>query len=308
MPVYPPEMTVDRPLISIRGEPGVGVVGTNRYEVGVQPAMTAPDAAAWQSRQPNLDVDKATEEANRVAKEGLYLDHLLLNKRTQNSAAAVNAAMTFQAMRSYERDLQTAKSAGLSDEQAAVQAFFRNPRAVNGTQVASMVRATTPAPEPFVPTTMDMPGVGPVIRQGRYGEKITPTATLNSDYQPNVVTLPDGTQVLRTGPKQSQLLKKDTGITGGQQVSALSAQARILSNQLSDMPPRDPRRTTIGARLDRITDELDALLPKSKAAPENVATPEPAAGTVRVTSKAERDALPKGTKYIGPDGKSYIKQ
>lgn len=44
------------------------------------------------------------------------------------------------------------------------------------------------------------------------------------------------------------------------------------------------------------------------AALAGLGTALPAAGAVRVTTKAERDALPVGTRYIGPDGREYTKK
>jgi hypothetical protein len=42
--------------------------------------------------------------------------------------------------------------------------------------------------------------------------------------------------------------------------------------------------------------------------PKASGAPAPASGPVQVKSKEERDALPAGTRYIGPDGKTYTKR
>lgn len=271
--------------IPIHGEPGVGIVGTNRYQVGVQ--SDSPDIAAWSARQPNLDRAKATEEANRVAKEGLYLDHLMLNQRTTTSARAVEAALTFQAMRNYERDLSTAKAAGLSEEQAALQALVRNPKVLgSGAGFGSAVRALTPTPPAFTPTPVDVPGAGQFIRQGRYGERMVPVPS-QEGYTPNVVNVEGAGPVLRTGKNTSQLLRKDE-VNQTQRLNALKAQASIYQEQLRDLP-RD-KKPPVQEKLDKIMEQIGEYNPKSIAAPAQ-ATP-----SVRIRSKVDGKIRP----YYGP--------
>jgi hypothetical protein len=67
----------------------------------------------------------------------------------------------------------------------------------------------------------------------------------------------------------------------------------------------DILETDAGNRLGALTKGLEGTRARINARPGSAAAPE---GIARVSTKAERDALPAGTQYIGPDGKSYTKR
>lgn len=125
------------------------------------------DASDWQryvQRANAYEAEKRKAEENRE-----FMDMLAKNAAVMRSQQAVNTALTFQAMRGFERDLQAAKSSGLSDEQAFVQAASRNSRAFGGgTGAASVINASR---TPFTPTETTIAGA-PAVRSGRYGERV----------------------------------------------------------------------------------------------------------------------------------------
>lgn len=64
------------------------------------------------------------------------------------------------------------------------------------------------------------------------------------------------------------------------------------------------RNDSVKARLEQITNEIEQLNTGGAGPPGST----PATGPPRVTTKEERDRLPTGTEYTGPDGKRYVRQ
>src|SRR5437763_6304738 len=111
-----------------------GFGATASYQQGESPPRlpaTLPDippgvptqlpGGVWAARNPINFPEQQQEQRDQEFQRAL-----LQNVRVQDAAKAVEAAMRFQGMRGYERDLAMAKSAGLSDEQAATHALIRN--------------------------------------------------------------------------------------------------------------------------------------------------------------------------------------
>ncbi len=104
----------------------------------------------------------------------------------QKANDAYKAALSFQAARAYRQDLD----AGKSQAEALARWGHLLPGGLAG--AAAMTREATAG---FVPTVTNLPGVGPVIRRGRWGEGITiPPPKLGEGPVKGVPVLnPDGT-------------------------------------------------------------------------------------------------------------------
>lgn len=156
---------------TLEASPGRAIIGTQAVPVGVQPPLTQADLTAWQSRQPNLDVGLATQQAIARAAEENLMRELRQTAKVTDAAKAIESAMRFQGLRSYERDLAALKSAGLPDATAHAQALARNAGRMFWSSPTTALKAMTPpAPVP-APSVVTLPGMPPGVRSGRYGER-----------------------------------------------------------------------------------------------------------------------------------------
>lgn len=108
-----------------------------------------------------------------------------------------------------------------------------------------------------------------------------------------------------------------TKVPKGVQAARDADRAQILADELAKTQARLKASTDPGEQR-RLQGDVDALQREigqgskkaslASASRQNPATSKPAAGPVKVATKAERDKLAPGTRYIGPDGQTYIKQ
>src|SRR5438128_823525 len=127
-----------------------------------QPAWSGQDWAAWQQRQ------AAPQERMRAMQEQRELAQTLqANQAANKSLKAIQASVQFLGLRRYQNDL----AAGIPTEKA----IARNAPLMFWTHPASIVpaiRAAQPRAEAFVPQPLNVPGMPPAIRSGRYGERV----------------------------------------------------------------------------------------------------------------------------------------
>jgi hypothetical protein len=223
---------------------GTATIGTQTIPFNRQ-VWDASDWSRYIQRADAYDAIKRQVQQNeesakmKAAEDREFMSLMSQNAGVKQSQQAVSAAMKFQAMRGYERDFQAAKASGLSDSQAGLQAFFRNPTVVSG----QSVMAAQPAFEPKATTI----GGAPAVRSGRYGERV-------------------------------QFVPQNNGI-----------QMTVSPPDSVGGIPMGPPRTTYRGPVDKMQEFQRTNSPAIK-------------------SKAERDSLPLGTQYIGPDGKIYTRK
>src|SRR5437762_4940862 len=127
-----------------------------------QPAWSGQDWAAWQQRQ------AAPQERMRAMQEQRELAQTLqANQAANKSLKAIEASGQFLGLRRYQNDM----AAGIPTEKA----IARNAPLMFWTHPASIVpaiRAAQPRAEAFVPPPLNVPGMPPAIRSGRYGEHV----------------------------------------------------------------------------------------------------------------------------------------
>ncbi len=127
-----------------------------------QPAWSGQDWAAWQQRQ------AAPQQQMRAMQEQRELAQTLqANQAANKSLKAIQASVQFLGLRRYQNDL----AAGIPTEKA----IARNAPLMFWTHPASIVpamRAAQPREQAFVPQPLNIPGMPPAIRSGRYGERV----------------------------------------------------------------------------------------------------------------------------------------
>lgn len=305
-------------------QPGVAIVGTNRFQMPVQAPQTASEyqAFAAMSSGPRT-VQEANQLADEQARDMEFQRQLIQNARVQDASKAVESAMRFQGMRGYERDLQSAIASGLSPEQASTHALLRNAPKMfyaHPQSIAPLLNATRQVPAPSV---VDLPGLGKAVRSGVRGERVQfPPASMTAEKtalgSTKPVVDPDSGQpvgfVVVTGPNTGHFQKAEgvDKLTPSNQIAVERTKASIINQQLRDAEViglsedelKSFRKTKL-SELDQIQSRLTNLEGKKPAAAKAAA---PVAAPVAVKTKEERDALAVGTVYVGPDGKQYRKK
>src|SRR6266542_805908 len=104
----------------IHGTPGIGVVGPQRFRVGIQAPQTLAQYEALRASQGPRTVQEANLIANQAAQEANFQRQLMQSAKVEDAAKAIAASRRYIAMRKLARDWQTGKAAGLSDEQSWV--------------------------------------------------------------------------------------------------------------------------------------------------------------------------------------------
>jgi len=93
---------------------------------GVRRMAPEEAAGAWAAtRKRTALAELEQQHALQVDRDREFTKNLLANTRVKDAAKAVSAAIRFQGMRDFERDIEKAVAAGLSREQAAIQAISR---------------------------------------------------------------------------------------------------------------------------------------------------------------------------------------
>lgn len=165
-----------------------------------------------------------------------------------------------------------------------------------------------PAPEPDRANLyMSGGGKNPALIQAMMKER---------PFVPSAVELPGGGRMLMTSPHSAV---PDPAMKTAAQPDKTSEYERIV-NQLDESGAMEKKPEDLTAKEKSLMARLTALNKRGSgmSAEEMAAAitgpgagatqPAAAAGPVTVTTKAERDALPVGTSYVGPDGKIYIKK
>lgn len=253
--------------------------------------------------------------------------NLLKQVRVQDAAKAVEAAMRFQGMRGYERDLQAAQAAGLSPEQAATQALVRNSGKMFFSQPQAMVtalKALRPPPQVMEPTVVDVGGGVKGVRSGPGGNRfqfLPASATAPQHELGGVISVKDpatGAElgyVVSTGPNTGRFQKSESvaKLTPGQAVQALRAQSSVIQAQLGnaysmpDKKERDAFTKTKMAELDQINQTIGELMKgTSSATPALTLAATNANGVARPSRAlplpAKKELLVKGNAYITKRG------
>lgn len=115
------------------------------------------------------------------------------------------------------------------------------------------------------------------------------------DTPPKTMTLEGGTTLAWVPGSKSLHVIKD-----GDKKEMTTYELKNISKGLDAKDPRKKQITDFLAN-----SAVSQTAPKTETPKEPIAAP---ASIPNVSTKEERDALPKGAKYIGPDGKTYIKQ
>lgn len=283
-PIHVPSGVSNEPPMT-----GTAIVGDQTMPFPVQ-QDTLAQQAGWIARFNEFDRIKRQAEEDRAWQE-MYKQNL----QVQQSVRAVESARRFQAVRQYQRRYN--ELAAVDPSTASARAAAEYPEAF-GASVGGFIRATAPA---FTPTTMNMPGIGTVVRSGAHGEHVQfpPEASLPGTT-PKEITTEGGTRLVQRGRNNWQVLPKDEP-TKVQDQHFL--QAELV--RLDKMRPTPE----VKAKIAGYEKELETLRKEIKSPTIGApAIPKVSVPAIRITSKSQRDALAPGTRYIGPDGKTYVKQ
>jgi len=113
----------------------------------------------------------------------------------------------------------------------------------------------------------------------------------------------------RMGEAQKALstLQRDPDFARAVRRNPTGPEALQLQSLQGDMKSYQDERTLYQGMLAGSQDSAPGLARQSPS-PGQATSKAKSAGPVSITSKAERDALPKGAEYIAPDGQKYVKQ
>jgi len=281
-------------------------------------------SADYQARMQELD---RQAKAARLAAEQAAQDAQMMMQmsRVAKSTKDIEIARRSIDMMGLQRDIQS----GVPIHEA----ISRWPNAL-GSGYGAALRATAPEQKTPAPEVVNLPGMPPGVRSGRYGERF--------QFPPASATeLPIGTEMsvakdpetgkrlglwARTsrGARRLVLDPVEKGLTPGNRISIYNSQARIIADELDSVPamvaikdPKNPQHsyyTGLHLKLKEIKDNLDAL-GKEGRAPAIVAQPVAVLGQgtredpVRPETQAQMDSIPSGAIYRNPsDGKLYRKK
>ena len=225
----PDEITYDD-----RGEVTVPFTTTNA------PAAPAFDWNAYRKQQEEIANIGRINAQNE--QDSAYLKQLVQNKNLKEAEKAVEFALQFQGMRGFERDLQTAKAAGISDEQAATQALIRNASKMFYKHPQNIAPALRMLQAPKV--VQGTGGVPTYVQAG--GRPYWPPASLMpGETQPSVVTDPISQERIGvrvpTGPRTSTLVRdtRPGSLTDveRQTLKTLESERKEINAVLPSSPP-----------------------------------------------------------------------
>ena len=206
----------------------------------------------------------------------------------QKANDAYKAAVNFQAMRAYQREIESGKSPG----EALAKWGTLLP-----SHMSRVLQATTPA---FTPQATNIGGVQG-IRMGRYGERFVPNAIdLGTKAQAVEVKLPDGTVSKRyiatrgaTG-KSWNLHLKDTGEpvgTIGQRLQYIRDRIATLKGDLLDPTRTKMTVEAIHAAVNTLETEREELTHRKKPGEAPSAGGEAPKPKQKVTLEQAKDFL-----------------
>lgn len=271
---------------------------------------------AWIARMDEFD---RQARVARIARDQAARDAQLLDQMSRVAKSTKDIEVAMQA-----QDVMGFRNAVASGT-PAIQALQRFPRAATSPLVAAMrtgQQATwVPGVQGGAPGHFQLPSGGVTIPP----VSLSPRADMPTVAQP--VTTPEG-EVLGygavTGPTTRRIIPKAKSGTldaaARKEIDLLTREKAALDKEIggtiwiaqSDEKTGEPLpeyKAQHEAALSRrafIDKRLGELLPG--AYPAAVSTNAPAGTPIKVTSKAQRDTLPKGTIYVGPDGRTYTKQ
>lgn len=230
--------------------------------------------ADWATQQRYATAQRALAEqaalaADQRVQDQRFMDALTQNARMQNAEKAVSAAMRFQGIRGFERDLSAAKAAGLSEEQATLQALTRNAGRMFADapgDIAPSVRALQPPQA--VPAANGIPAhiIAPPQRRPYFPPS-------ESVVQPLPVTVEEipgtGRKFVRTGPRSGQILPSDE-LSLNNKLRILEAKAQALADQSA--LASGTNKVELSKKLDAVMADMDKLMTPS-AQPTDITSP-----------------------------------
>jgi hypothetical protein len=227
----PAEIGSDLPPGGGRIQMPGGDVRSFQFEI---PAGSDSPEVRRQAALDDMQFNVQRRQAEQAAEDEQYMKDLMANAQVQQAQKAIDAAMKYQSMRRFDRDIEAAKASGMSSEQAMIQAAMRNPLAFGGGSGAvSVINAIRPPPAVQFGTADSGRGYA---MGGRYGNTVS--------WEPNP-------------PREFD----ESGLTAGQgrQVSVKQQQANRLSQRINSLFPNDPSRPELEAQLQVLEGEINEL-------------------------------------------------
>lgn len=256
-------------------------------ELALQPQATAmyQPAQSFDSPEYQKSIYEWEQEVRRKAE-------------TARAEQAINAGIRYIYQRRYDDDLKH----GLPESQAFSRMMMGIALHTPKTDPVKMYQAFQ---QPFQPAVTNLPGVGNVVRSGRYGERIQfppaagvtgPVATeplIGSAGQP----IP-GLRVAR-GPGGLHIVKEDVGeakASPSLNFQMLKTAIDTTTKDLNEYGKSDPEYAPLKAKLDGLKAELEGMRkPTSKSAvPKSGSTNE----VVRVTKDGRKAIFDATTKQF----------
>lgn len=258
------------------------------------PPMTAPPPA-----------NPLSPEALANNMNWARLQYQLANTPIGEAEQAVAQALKFQALRQYQNDIAAGMAPDKALAKSAVQ-MFANPKQSNLGQAASFIRSTTPS----APKLIDVGGM--LYRQNPDGS-VTALTTGRPARRYNVGGVlyeqgPDGKMTAITPPKLppgEKLSEADKALLGADVADLKATEKKVEST--------DEHGFGLFHPLGGNKSEMDALRKKAQDLRQKIqvqyghGTRSATGNSEQITTKAQYDALPSGTVYVGKGGKRYRK-
>lgn len=276
VPVEEAPMTPPQAAPSAAPSPVMGTLGGQRL-IGY-PGIDAATIAQYQARGNEADRD--------------FVEALLSNSRIQDSQKAIDAAIRFQAMRQFERDLEAGKASGMSPEQSTIQALVRNSGRMFFNSPAAAERGMRAGTGPRV---FQAPGVQPFA----VGSSGTPFRLAVPPAGVRAYRTPGGREFATYGGQMRVLSAPagSEGLTKNQQLAYLRRMERQESLKAQDLMLSPESLADAQARADQYRTQADALEQQLFGA-SGAGTAPPERGTIAPPSTVTESAasVPQGTR------------
>jgi hypothetical protein len=306
------------------------------------PAFQPPPTLVDESVQKVLIANQQAAMARRQADNALY-NAMRLEKVKNVAEHQKVLAYTKQgyAMNRYVEEIEKGRNSGLDDEAARSRAagivlpsFFGQ---TGLSAIAGLMKQPPGTPEDFTTAS----GIRGVRVPGTTQFKFTPSnAAGMPDVEPSIEVLKDPTtgkdiSILRTGPRTFSKLSDDEAQAYRKMLIADSnAKTKVIRTQIAGLQLSTQSAERNKDTIKKLETSLDTeekyrkslfTPPQTPPAPTPPPVAPPATPTTapvsmpddrggatptmpQVSNKTERDKLPPGTRYIGPDGKTYTRQ
>lgn len=224
----------------------------------VQPRVPVGGSLGGQRLIGYPGIDEATMreyQARGAEQDRQFIEAMVANSRLQDAQKAIEAAIRFQAMRQFDRDIQIGRASGFSPEQATLQALSKNAGRMFFNAPGSAERAIR---QTMPPSVFQGQGVEPFA----VGPSGTPTRLSRPVGPPRAFRSPGGVEFATFGNQMRVLnpTQRSQGLTAQQQLTMIQKAMQIkMDEKRAEEDPNSPKSKQLDAEIAQLRARMGEL-------------------------------------------------